>query len=92
VKGRFLKFNPRGMIIREANDLHHGEIRIHDPECRPVTVSTKSFGVAASKEKLFPRVRISLITRSIRTQCFWYARSAIELSKPPAGTRQSILR
>jgi catechol 2,3-dioxygenase-like lactoylglutathione lyase family enzyme len=57
VKGRFLKFNSRGMIIQEANDLHHGEIRIHDPECRPVTVSTKSFGVAASKEKQFPRVR-----------------------------------
>jgi hypothetical protein len=57
MKGRFLKFNPRGMIIQEANDLHHGDIRIHDPECRPVTVSTKTFGVAASKEKQFPRVR-----------------------------------
>ena len=57
VKGRFLRFNPRGMIIQEANDLHHGEIRLHDPECRPVTVSTKSFGVPQSKEKQFPRVR-----------------------------------
>jgi len=56
-KGKFLKFNPRGMIIQEPNDLHHGEIRIHDPECRPVTLSTKSFGVPASKEKSFPRVR-----------------------------------
>ena len=57
VKGKFLKFNPRGMIIQEPNDLHHGEIRIHDPECRPVTLSTKSFGVPASNEKQFPRVR-----------------------------------
>lgn len=57
VKGRFLKLNPRGMIIQEPNDLQHGEIRLHDPECRPVTVSTKSFGVPASKEKQFPRVR-----------------------------------
>jgi catechol 2,3-dioxygenase-like lactoylglutathione lyase family enzyme len=57
VKGRFLRLNPRGMIIQEANDLQHGEIRIHDPECRPVTVSTHSFGVPASKEKKFPRVR-----------------------------------
>ena len=57
VKGRFLRLNPRGMIIQEANDLHHGEIRLHDPECRPVTVSTKSFGVPQSKEKTFPRVR-----------------------------------
>jgi catechol-2,3-dioxygenase len=57
VKGRYLKLNPRGMIIQEANDLQHGEIRLHDPECRPVTVSTANFGVPASKEKQFPRVR-----------------------------------
>lgn len=57
VKDRFLKFNPRGMIIPETDDLQHGEMRLHDPECRPVTVSTKSFGVPASKEKQFPRVR-----------------------------------
>jgi catechol 2,3-dioxygenase-like lactoylglutathione lyase family enzyme len=57
VKGRFLKFNPRGMIIQEANDLHHGEIRIHDPECRPVSLSTQSFGILKGKEKQFPRVR-----------------------------------
>jgi len=57
VKARFLKLNPRGVIIPEPDDLQHGEIRLHDPECRPVTVSTKSFGVAASMEKKFPRVR-----------------------------------
>lgn len=57
VKGRFLKFNPRGMIIQEADDLQHGEIRLHDPECRPVTVSTKGFGVPPGKEKKYPRVR-----------------------------------
>jgi catechol 2,3-dioxygenase-like lactoylglutathione lyase family enzyme len=57
VKGRYLKMNPRGVILQEASDLHHGEIRLHDPECRPVTVSTTSFGVPASKEKRFPRVR-----------------------------------
>jgi catechol 2,3-dioxygenase-like lactoylglutathione lyase family enzyme len=57
VKGRFIRFNPRGMILQEPNDLQHGEIRIHDSECRPVTISTSSFGVPASKEKRFPRVR-----------------------------------
>lgn len=57
VKGRYLKLNPRGMIIQEANDLQHGQIRLHDPECRPVAVSTTSFGVPASREKQFPRVR-----------------------------------
>jgi catechol 2,3-dioxygenase-like lactoylglutathione lyase family enzyme len=57
VKGRFLKLNPRGMIIQEAGDLQRGEIRIHDPECRPVSLSTKAFGVPKGKEKKFPRVR-----------------------------------
>jgi catechol 2,3-dioxygenase-like lactoylglutathione lyase family enzyme len=57
VKGRFLRFNPRGVIIQEANDLQHGEIRIHDPECRPVTLSTKGFGVPSRMAKPFPRVR-----------------------------------
>ena len=57
VKGRFLKLNPRGMIIQEPDDLHHGEIRVHDPECRPVTISTKGFGVPLAKEKQVPRVR-----------------------------------
>ena len=57
VKGKFLALNPRGMILQEPNDVHHGEIRIHDPECLPVSVSTKGFGVPANKQKAFPRVR-----------------------------------
>jgi catechol 2,3-dioxygenase-like lactoylglutathione lyase family enzyme len=57
VKGRFLRFNSRGVIIQESNDLQHGEVRIHDPECRPVSLSTKGFGVPKGKEKPFPRVR-----------------------------------
>jgi len=40
VKGRYLAINPRGMILQEPEDIHHGEIRIHDPECHPVSLST----------------------------------------------------
>jgi len=57
VKGRFLALNPRGMILQEPDDVHHGEIRLHDPECLPVSLSTRGFGVPAGKEKRFPRVR-----------------------------------
>lgn len=39
IKGRFLALNPRGMILQEPADVHHGEIRIHDPECFPVSLS-----------------------------------------------------
>ena len=47
-KGKFLALNPRGMILQEPDDIHHGEIRIHDPECHPVSLSTKGFGVPRS--------------------------------------------
>src|SRR5687768_12522133 len=57
VKGKYLALNPRGMILQEPNDIHHGEIRIHDPECLPVSISSKGFGVPKSKEKQFPRIR-----------------------------------
>ena len=57
VKGKFLALNPRGMILQEPDDIHHGEIRIHDPECHPVSLSTKGFGVPREMEKRFPRIR-----------------------------------
>jgi hypothetical protein len=40
--------NPRGTVIAETGDLQHGEVRIHDPECNPVTLSAKNFGLAAA--------------------------------------------
>jgi catechol 2,3-dioxygenase-like lactoylglutathione lyase family enzyme len=57
VKGKFLALNPRGVILQEPDDVHHGEIRIHDPECHPVSLSTRGFGVLASKERQFHRIR-----------------------------------
>lgn len=57
VKARYLKFNPRGVIMDEPGGIHHGELRIYDPECHPVSLSEKTFGVRAADEKRFPRVR-----------------------------------
>jgi catechol 2,3-dioxygenase-like lactoylglutathione lyase family enzyme len=57
IKGRFLSLNPRGVILQEPDDIHHGAIRIHDPECHPVSLSTNAFGVPVAKEKPFPRIR-----------------------------------
>jgi catechol 2,3-dioxygenase-like lactoylglutathione lyase family enzyme len=57
VKARYLSFDRRGVIVEEAGDLQHGEMRIYDPECHPVSLSTKSFGVSAADGKQFPRVR-----------------------------------
>lgn len=57
VKAKYMKFNPRGVIVEEHGDLHHGEVRIFDPECHPVSLSERSFGVSPSQEKRFPRIR-----------------------------------
>jgi len=56
-KNRFLAFNPRGVILHEPSDIHHGEIRIHDPECFPVSLSRRAFGIPSGKKKAFPRLR-----------------------------------
>jgi len=42
---RYRAFNPRGVIVAESGDLQHGEVRIHDPECHPVSLSQRQFGL-----------------------------------------------
>ena len=42
---RYRAFNPRGVVMPEKGDLQHGEVRIHDPESHPVSLSQKNFGV-----------------------------------------------
>jgi catechol 2,3-dioxygenase-like lactoylglutathione lyase family enzyme len=65
VKGKFLTLNPRGVMLQEPNDIHHGEIRIHDPECLPVRISTKVSVWSLVKKSNFPAFAISPITHSI---------------------------
>jgi catechol 2,3-dioxygenase-like lactoylglutathione lyase family enzyme len=45
---RYRAFNPRGVVIPESGDLQHGEVRIHDPECNPVSLSQRQFGLSGS--------------------------------------------
>ena len=55
VEKRYLKFNPRGVVVRESGDLQHGEARIYDPECHPVSLSERNFGIDNPKPGL-PRI------------------------------------
>ncbi len=55
VKGRYLRYMPQGTVIPEPGDLQHGELRIHDPDSNPVSLSQKGFGV--KKERRLPGVR-----------------------------------
>lgn len=52
---RYRAFNPRGVIVPESGDLQHGEVRIYDPECNPVSLSERDFGVPASAARV-PRI------------------------------------
>lgn len=55
VRDRYLRFNPRGTIVPEPDDLHHGEIRLYDPEMNPVTLSEAPFGVPKD-DRRYPRI------------------------------------
>jgi catechol 2,3-dioxygenase-like lactoylglutathione lyase family enzyme len=48
IEERYRKFYPRGTVVRESGDLQHGEMRIYDPECHPVTVSARNFHLGAN--------------------------------------------
>jgi catechol 2,3-dioxygenase-like lactoylglutathione lyase family enzyme len=52
---RYRAFNPRGVVIAESGDLQHGEVRIHDPECNPVSLSQREFGLTGSRTRI-PRI------------------------------------
>ena len=52
---RYRAFDPRGVIIAESGDLQHGEVRIHDPECHPVSLSQRHFGLDGASGAI-PRI------------------------------------
>jgi catechol 2,3-dioxygenase-like lactoylglutathione lyase family enzyme len=52
---RYRAFNPRGVVIPESGDLQHGDVRIHDPECNPVSLSQRRFGLTGSAART-PRI------------------------------------
>ena len=55
VQARYRRFYPRGVFVSEAGDLQHGEARIYDPECHPITLSERNFGIDGPKAS-FPRI------------------------------------
>ena len=50
VKARYLELYPRGCVVEEAGEPARGAVRIHDPECNPVTLSECDFGLPPSLE------------------------------------------
>lgn len=46
---RYLELFPRGTVVAEPADIHHGSVRIHDPDGNPVTLSEGDFGAGGPK-------------------------------------------
>src|SRR5215468_11100074 len=55
VVARYRSLYPRGTVVAESGDLQHGEARIYDPECNPVTLSERNFGITGSEQRV-PRI------------------------------------
>jgi catechol 2,3-dioxygenase-like lactoylglutathione lyase family enzyme len=58
VLARYRARYPRGVVVAESDDLQHGEVRIHDPECNPVSLSARNFGLGPSdgRASRIPRI------------------------------------
>jgi catechol 2,3-dioxygenase-like lactoylglutathione lyase family enzyme len=54
-EARYRRRYPRGTVVRESGDLQHGELRLYDPECNPVTVSERDFGLSGEQPS-YPRI------------------------------------
>jgi len=69
VVARYRALQPRGTVVAESGDLQHGEARIYDPECNPVTLSQRNFGLPASEPRT-PRSRPPAARRRNPTAAF----------------------
>jgi catechol 2,3-dioxygenase-like lactoylglutathione lyase family enzyme len=52
---RYRAFDPHATVVKESGDLQHGEVRIYDPECNPVSLSQRNFGLSTAGARV-PRV------------------------------------
>jgi|LNFM01.1.fsa_nt_gb catechol 2,3-dioxygenase-like lactoylglutathione lyase family enzyme len=57
---RYLKYNPKGLVIPEPGGLHYGEMRIHDPEFMPISLSEKGFGVPTRESQMPKMLHLAL--------------------------------
>ena len=56
-EARYRAYSPRGTVVRESGALGYGELRIYDPECKPISLSERNFGLApGSKPQGLPRI------------------------------------
>lgn len=49
IKARFRRLNPRGVVVPERGS-QRGEVRIYDPECNPISLSARGFGLSGAAD------------------------------------------
>jgi len=54
-KNKYIRLFPRKPVVPESGDIHHGVLRIHDPDGNPVSLSEQPFGVKG--ERRYPGIR-----------------------------------
>lgn len=52
---KYRELIPGGVAVREPGGVHYGEVRIFDPECNPISLSERAFGVK-TQERSLPRI------------------------------------
>jgi catechol-2,3-dioxygenase len=56
VVATYLEHYPRGTVREESGGIGRGEVRIHDPECNPVSLSERNFGLDPEPAPRVPRI------------------------------------
>jgi hypothetical protein len=49
IKARFRRLSPRGVLVPERGS-QRGEVRIYDPECNPISLSSRGFGLSGTSD------------------------------------------
>lgn len=49
VKARFRRLCPRGVLVPERGS-QRGEVRLYDPECAPISLSSRAFGLSGAAD------------------------------------------
>jgi catechol 2,3-dioxygenase-like lactoylglutathione lyase family enzyme len=89
-KARFRRFNPRCVIVPEVGGVHYGDVRFHDPEYIPVTLSQKRFGAPAGGESPRRLTHIDFDVLDPAAVCDFYVRvfGFTEQSMPASGVAE----
>jgi len=72
IKARFRRLNPRGVVVPERGS-QRGEVRLYDPECNPIGLSSKGFGLSGEPDAPTRMRKIMIETLDPAAQADFYA-------------------